>query len=508
MELNLQIIASDMKDICLKSHFLTSYDIRNLRYPCFYQEGRPLDPTVLYLVTQKQNMKKPPETGILSFLFLQQPPDIVCSSCNCLIIHPNVPPEELLVRLQELFAYYQQWENQLYLASMKQCSLSEFGKLSLKIFDNPIQFYNQKTLNCVFAVADSSRYNLPDSFPSVDENGYMSMEHLLNLKLENVLDTLAVRPMYIKRDTLTLPAIMQDIIIQHSHIGRIIVLEVHKPLDERDMALVMVLTEHIRQFLLHNPALYGAHSRYIDRTLSRLICGEHVKDATIVSALQFLEWEPQHEYFCLTAKLPEYDHSRNSLHMLAVTISSITKSNCFLIHEDSLIFLFNLTVSGLTRDEHLKTLLPVLRDNLLKVGISTPFNDFKQLYNYYKQASIALQTGVQSDPSFWYFRFENYALKYMAAKIYQDMEPTVLCPEGLVQLIKYDRKKDNHYVHILKTYLECNMNISETAKRLYMHRNTLLYKLERIKEILGVTLEKHETRLLLMLALYILENPA
>ena len=49
------------------------------------------------------------------------------------------------------------------------------------------------------------------------------------------------------------------------------------------------------------------------------------------------------------------------------------------------------------------------------------------------------------------------------------------------------------------------MNISETAKRLYMHRNTLLYKLDKIREILGNTMENYESRLLLMLALQILE---
>ena len=81
----------------------------------------------------------------------------------------------------------------------------------------------------------------------------------------------------------------------------------------------------------------------------------------------------------------------------------------------------------------------------------------------------------------------------------------MICPEPLIRLIRYERKKDNQYLKILKTYLACNFNISETAKQLYMHRNTLLYKLERIREILGDTLDRYDARLLLMLALYIIE---
>lgn len=82
----------------------------------------------------------------------------------------------------------------------------------------------------------------------------------------------------------------------------------------------------------------------------------------------------------------------------------------------------------------------------------------------------------------------------------------MLCPEPLIRLIRYEQKKDHQYLKILKTYLACNSNISETAKQLYMHRNTLLYRLDRIREILGDTLDRYDTRLLLMLALYIIES--
>ncbi len=505
MDLNLHIIASDIRDLCTQTHILTSYEERTLRYPSFYQEDKPLDPTVLYIIPSGQEISPPPSGQGLSFIFIGEALKRTADTCDHLVVRPDVTAVDLLDRLHEIYSRYQQWENSLQLAVIRCTSLKKIGYISLDIFDNAIQFYNQKTLNCVFAVADPTRHPLPEALPSADQNGYMDEELLLHLKIEHLLTTVALKPMFVERNALELPALMQDIVINDSHVGRIIILQVHKPLDQRDAALLMVLTEHIRLMLLHNPSLYDVHSQYMDSTLSKLIRREPVDDAAVYSVLQLMDWMPEHAFFCMAARLSDRDHNTNSLHMLAALISNATKNNCFLIHDNTLIFVFDLTVSDLTRDAYFKKLLPLLRDNLLKAGISTSFHDFRKLYLYYRQAVIALDTGIRSDPSLWYFRFEDHALEYLASRIYEEEDPLMLCPEPLIRLIRYEQKKDHQYLKILKTYLACNSNISETAKQLYMHRNTLLYRLDRIREILGDTLDRYDTRLLLMLALYIIE---
>ena len=311
MNLNLQIIASDIQDICISSHFYTPYEIRTLRYPSFYQNEDVPDPDILYIVTAGQRIKIPLSDTVFSFIFIGAPPETNLRACNYLIVKPETNPVCLLNQLHEIYFRYQQWENSLRLAALNHKSLKEIGNLSLKIFNNAIQFYNQKTLNCVFAVADPSCAPIPDTLPAVDQNGYMSEELLLNLKIENLLTTIALKPMFIKRNTLELPALMQDIVINHSHAGRIIILQIHKQLDQRDAALLMVLTEHIRQMLLHNPSLYDVHSQYMDSTLSKLIRREPVDDAAVYSVLQLTDWMPEHEYFCMTACLSDYDRNTN-----------------------------------------------------------------------------------------------------------------------------------------------------------------------------------------------------
>ncbi|HXZ95375.1 MAG TPA: helix-turn-helix domain-containing protein [Dehalococcoidia bacterium] len=72
--------------------------------------------------------------------------------------------------------------------------------------------------------------------------------------------------------------------------------------------------------------------------------------------------------------------------------------------------------------------------------------------------------------------------------------------ESIGRLAEYDRKHSGELLHTLETLLRYS-TLSKTAQALYVHRNTLLYRLQRIQEITKLNLEDGETRLMLHLAL-------
>lgn len=75
--------------------------------------------------------------------------------------------------------------------------------------------------------------------------------------------------------------------------------------------------------------------------------------------------------------------------------------------------------------------------------------------------------------------------------------------DTLGRLVDYDREHNTELVATLRAYFEQNSNASETARRLYVHRNTLNYRLQRISEIIGLDLDSADTRLALQVALRI-----
>jgi len=77
------------------------------------------------------------------------------------------------------------------------------------------------------------------------------------------------------------------------------------------------------------------------------------------------------------------------------------------------------------------------------------------------------------------------------------------CLDAIGPLLAYDQENDTHLASTLRTYLEQNQNSARTAKLLFIHYNTLRYRLDRAREILGDFLENPRQRLEIELALHL-----
>ena len=73
-------------------------------------------------------------------------------------------------------------------------------------------------------------------------------------------------------------------------------------------------------------------------------------------------------------------------------------------------------------------------------------------------------------------------------------------------LADHDRERRSDLVRTLKTYFAAGANASEAADRLFLHRNSLLYRLERIQKLTGLDLKEPRARLALQLGLLAMEK--
>lgn len=73
--------------------------------------------------------------------------------------------------------------------------------------------------------------------------------------------------------------------------------------------------------------------------------------------------------------------------------------------------------------------------------------------------------------------------------------------ELLDPLVVYDRERDSDLVRTLSVFFECSENVSEAADRLFLHRNSVPYRLARVEELIGLDLKDHRARLTLELGL-------
>ncbi len=73
--------------------------------------------------------------------------------------------------------------------------------------------------------------------------------------------------------------------------------------------------------------------------------------------------------------------------------------------------------------------------------------------------------------------------------------------ELVERLEAYDRDHGSDLIRTLRVFFAANANASEAADRLYLHRNSLPYRLSRVQELTGLDLKDHRARLVLQLGL-------
>ena len=134
------------------------------------------------------------------------------------------------------------------------------------------------------------------------------------------------------------------------------------------------------------------------------------------------------------------------------------------------------------------------------VGIGTVATHLRDLAKSYKEAQIAIEVGKVFDTERYVINYENLGIGRL---IYQ--LPTTLCEMFLQEVFKKNPidALDQETLFTIYKFFENNLNVSETARKLFVHRNTLVYRLEKIKKLTGLDLREFDDAITFKVALMV-----
>lgn len=136
----------------------------------------------------------------------------------------------------------------------------------------------------------------------------------------------------------------------------------------------------------------------------------------------------------------------------------------------------------------------------VSIGIGTAVDNIKELARSYKEAQVALEVGKVFDTEKNIISYENLGIGRL---IYQ--LPTTLCEMFLQEVFKKGSLEslDSETLMTIQCFFENNLNVSETSRKLFVHRNTLVYRLEKIRKLTGLDLREFEHAITFKVALMV-----
>lgn len=292
-----------------------------------------------------------------------------------------------------------------------------------------------------------------------------------------------------------------NVFLHDKFVCRVVFCEIDTKFRPYDKELLRYFTGWIQKKydLLKAEDIYQRSSR-LNSIFFDLIQKKKVGSRFLAQALSDHGWDMDTPFICVLLQPSERDYYNRTLSYYCQIISERFHKTVSFEIGSRIFCVVDLDGYRHSGDAFIEEFVYFLRDSFFKGGFSNEFLDIGALYSYYKQAEIALETGILTRPSIWSYRFEEEFLTYVYQRLTDDISAEYLIHPKVQILRQYDAMNNTTYIKTLDVYLSCMLNAVETSKRLYIHRTTMMYRLKRIKELAKINFDDPQELLYLMIS--------
>lgn len=384
--------------------------------------------------------------------------------------------------VQGIFEFYNDWTEMVQQAIFEM----DFQKLLDECWffvGNPVILLDGNN-RCLAMCSQYADDEVDSEWSYVAKNKYSSLNFIKKMRRsypvvdmyrKNSVQLLRKEQMDVYYDTLTTAIYYQDY-----YCGRLNVLAKEREFNYGDIQVL----EYILKII--TPSLYMLQNQdnlYLNKNVFHdLLKGKEVSANLLKAQLDYLDWKAEDVFqVCLITVAKEYQDV-GSRSLISNQIRRNTANVYVTTLKDAVMCIFNLRFvdrEGLT--ECVKQILH--KDIGYTIGFSNPMRGLDQLIRYYEQAQAAITYGKLLNPKKHNFYFYDYALYYMLEN--SDV-PRLYCAmnSDIKMLDELDRTTGSVWLQLLRCFFDNECSLVNTAKAAFVHRNTLVYRLNKLSELM------------------------
>lgn len=480
MEISMAVLKWRLRDLNPECHI--EQDKRCIsRIRFLYYEQHPLEPEALYVAGIHDDPTQSESKG--TYMLLNR---------KSYLVFNDISVNELLNRVLKVFDFFNSWEHELLKLKAQKAPVSDFLSITDQVMQNPVavstpDFY-------VIGYTDNGTYEMDPVWRNMVENNTERKpleEPYFNAITGKPVRELTSSPQLVRN---VYPGgadvIMMYIMCNEERLGILTILTENTEMTEVDMQLASFFAEHLDGA---KELLESAQIRPQAHLLQSLLDGE-------ISALDVEDRvcsyiRPPWRLLYVSNTKRDDSISRKSL---AARAERNQKCCMSAIYENGIILL----ISGNEFDVNLTSFTPLIDANLMNIGVSTPFSDLSDIGTVCQQV-FYIKSNTRGNPGI--YCFENYTIKYSMEMLRKNAMCEMLIHPAFHILEDYDRRNGSELLNTLKVYLRTELSSQKTAELLFLHPNSMKYRLKRIRELSGLTLTDGDELNRLRLSLWLSE---
>jgi len=469
-----------------------------LPLPLLYDPSIPIEKNRIYIAAATSLPAESSFTDTCCFVCCEGEPAALYnnSGCGLIVMEPSAPLIQVFNHIQCIYLLYQDWEENMQTLVGSTTSIQDLLDLSSIVLENPLLLTDDSN-NILFSSYHGKP--VPDEKPYLDVFMNEGTVHLIEQASRQLADRSYTFNLMQITGREQLPAVyFIKFFLGKIQIATLSMFPAEHLLQEHDKQLLEILALFVQIQLLRPPQLEGES---LKKMVLSLLHGNPLAEEDTAILESALYYEPSDQYRCIVMKLPPDVLSKSGMYLQRRMKVEVPASISFL-HDTCLVGLINETKSDWDREKFYLSMKYCLGNLDFPAGISDSFHQLADLKDYYRQAKAVLDFSAPGAPPM--MTFMDCWEPYILTSCTNGLPPQMLFSSGFKRLIEYNETSSADYLETLRAYLEEGKNDSRAASRLFICRNSFLYRLEKLRNILDEDLRDANVcfRLMLCLRLY------
>ena len=446
-----------------------------------------------------------------TFLLAGDPQELLSSreSMSVLYTEEDADIFALLSDVSEVFMRYEKWRSDMQAVCARHGQLAELGAVAERMMGNPIHLIDEES-RLIFTAIDPSHYTVPENYVWKTEYGD---ERVVNrmLSMPEYADFPGKQGIFRfdHRDFADLgfsyDALCCNVYADGRFFGSLYSDNLGHDFTPRDTAVLLMIRDVIAGYAASYRARKLDDDPMRDSIIKELLNHGQVEKTMLGMRLRASGWCFRDQYVCVRVECGNSGRADLLYSNLGVNIAASLSACTWVLHRSGLVIVLNVTRMVEPYEYVLEFIGDRVSANDMIAGVSDVFSDFYNLVYAHRHAerAIELSAGKRGGSALCFF--EDVKLEYIMSKCLENDPLEAVCPPGLMQLLKADREKGTNNIAVLRAYLENNMNAAETARAFFVHRNTMIYRVQQIERVLNMDLTDPKNRLLLSWSIELIE---
>ena len=476
-----------------------------LHYPMVFRERNRELFNIIYVV-DSPTFSLPEDLLRRSMLVFAgcQPPESIRSKPNVCVIEGDASANEVFLHLQGIFDLYSAWDEALVKSRLANKPIQNLLDITAEhIISNPMTLMGMD-----FTVIATRGTNYGDLRNSILGTNEATFDLVNALKNDSNYEASMLKDgyFYYPGNHIAQPMLCVNIKRSQKTAFRLSISPGEVPLDSTFGFVLEHLTEYISHALTTNTAVSRDSSHSMHQIFHNILSDPSADYVQVSQQLSALGWLSSHFYRCILVEVGSLDAKNLTLRSICSYIENAIPSSCAIEHRGNAVVFINTDLCPLSDNDISQRLAGFIRDSMLSAGYSRTLLGHFNFQRQYVQASLSLSVGRRQNPSHWIHHFNDIALTYILEQTTKKLPAYMLAHEKLLTLKNMADSSNSPLYHTLRVYLENHLNLTKTSEELFIHRSTLLYRLEKIQNILHSDYNNPEELLYLMLSFRIMEQ--